>query len=149
MKRVATWSAWFAGLFVLWLFLVGTVQNLELVAGLAASAIGATAAEIARALGPLRMRLEWRWARRGWRPLVRVVPEFVLLLAALFRRPQGTLRELEFPAGGQRGVDVGRRAFAVFAGSISPNRIVIDLDPERGRALVHDLLPDVSSSELL
>jgi hypothetical protein len=148
MRRAATWSGWFGGLFVLWLFLVGTVQNLELVAGLCAAAIGATAAEIALALGPMRFRLEWRWLHRGWPPLVRVVPEFALLLVALFRRPQGTFRELEFPTGGERAVDVGRRAFAVFAGSLSPNRIVIDVDPETGQAVVHDLLPGASSSEL-
>jgi hypothetical protein len=140
---------WFAGLFLLWLLLVGTVQDLELVAGLCAAAIGATAAEIARELGPMRFRLQGRWLLRGSRSLLRVVPEFVLLLGALFRRPQGTFRELEFPTGGERGVDVGRRAFAVFAGSLSPNRIVIDVDRETGHALVHDLLPDASSEELL
>jgi hypothetical protein len=148
MFHVARWLCWFAGLFLLWLLLVGTVQDLELVAGLCAAAIGATAAEIARALGPVRFRLEGRWLRRSWRPLLRVVPEFVLLLVAIFRRPQGTFRHLEFPTGGQRAVDVGRRAFAVFAGSLSPNRIVVDVDPESGHALVHDLLPGSSSSEL-
>jgi hypothetical protein len=96
----------------------------------------------------MRFRLDGRWLRRGWRPLLRVVPEFLLLLVAISRRPQGSFRELEFPTGGERAADVGRRAFAVFAGSLSPNRIVIDVDPESGHALVHDLLPGTSSSDL-
>jgi hypothetical protein len=148
MRRAARWAGWFCGLFALWLLLVGTVQDLELVAGLCAAAIGATAMEIARIHGPLRVRVEWRWLRRGWRPLLRVLPEFLQLLAALVRRPQGTFRELDFPVGGERAVDSGRRAFAVVAGSLAPNRIVVDVDPETGHALVHDLLPETSSPEL-
>jgi hypothetical protein len=148
MRRLAAWFSWFAGLFVLWLLLVGTVQDLERIAGLCAAAIGATAVEVVRSQGLLDFRVEWRWLRQAWKPLARVFPEFLLLMGSLVRRPQGSFRTLEFPAGGERAVDAGRRAFAVVASSWSPNRLVVDVDKETGGALVHDLLPERGSDRL-
>lgn len=148
MRRLAAWLSWFACLFVLWLLLAGTVQAVELVAGLCAAAIGATGVEVVRSQGLLGFRVEWRWLRRGWKPLARVVPEFLLLMVALVRRPRGRFRTLEFPAGGERAVDAGRRAFVVVAASLSPNRLVVDVDPETGGALVHDLVAGQGSDEL-
>jgi hypothetical protein len=147
MTRVAAWLSWFAGLLVLWLLLVGTVQDVERIAGLCAAAFGATAAEVVRSQGLLRFRVEWKWLRQVWKPLLRVVPEFFLLLFALARRPHGRFRTIEFPTGGDRAVDAGRRAFAVVAPSLAPNRLVVDVDPNAGEVLVHDLLP--GSPELL
>lgn len=141
MRRVAAWGLWYAGLFALWLLLVGTFQRLELIAGFCAAAIGVAATEVVRAQGLLRFRVQWRWLRLTWRPLVRVIPEFFLLLAALIRPRRGAFRHLDFPAGGERAVDAGRRAFAVWAGSLAPNRLVLDVDAESGKALVHDLVP--------
>jgi hypothetical protein len=146
--RLTVWLAWVAGLFVLWLLLVGTVQDVELVAGFVASVAGATAAEVVRSLGLLRFRVEWRWLRLGWKPLVRVVPEFFLVLAALVRGSQGTFRELDFPVGGERAADAGRRAFAVVAGSLAPNRLVVDADRDGDVALVHELVPAKRSADL-
>ena len=139
VRRLVTWLAWALGLLVLWLLLVGTVARQEVLAGVAAAAIGATAQEVVRSLGLLRARLEWRWLRRIGRPLLRVVPEFLGLMVALLTRRAGTFRRLEFPTGGQRPADVGRRAFVTFAGSISPARLVVDADRDGGAVLVHEL----------
>jgi hypothetical protein len=141
MRRMAAWLAWCAGLLVLWLLLVGTVQDVERIAGLVAAAIGATAAEVVRSQGLLRYRVEARWLARGVKELLRVVPNFVRVIAALPARPSGAFRTVPFPAGGVRDVDRGRRAWATLAASLAPNRLVVDLDPERGEALIHDLLP--------
>jgi hypothetical protein len=149
MRRLAAWLSWFAGLLALWLLLVGTVQDVELIAGLCAAAIGATTAEVVRSQELLRFRVEWHWLRLGWKPLVQVLPDFLRLMAALVRRPRGRFRELDFPAGGERAVDAGRRAFAVVAASLAPNRLVVDVDPETGKALVHDLLPPSARRTLL
>jgi hypothetical protein len=149
MRRLGTWLTWFACLFGLWLLLVGTVQDVELIAGLCAAALGATAAEVVWAQGLLRYRVQWRWLRLAWRPLWRVLPDFVLVLTALVRRPHGRFRTIEFPAGGERAVDSGRRAFALVAASLAPNRLGVDVDPDTGEALVHDLLPGSASRELL
>jgi hypothetical protein len=149
VRRVTAWLAWFGGLFVLWLLLVGTVAGLELIAGLCAAAIGATAAEVVRSQGLLNFRVEARWLARGSRHVLRVVPDFFLVLAAIGRRPRGAFRTLEFPAGGHRAVDDGRRAWGALSGSLAPNRLVVDVDPETGEALVHDLVPGAAANELL
>jgi hypothetical protein len=146
---VTAWLCWFAGLLVLWLLLVGTTQDVERIAGLAAAAIGATAVEVVRSQGLLRYRVEAHWVSRGVRQLLRVVPDFFRLLAVLPRRPRGAFRTVPFPAGGERDVDRGRRAWATFAASLAPTRLVVDLDPDRGEALVHDLLPRAGPEELL
>lgn len=149
MRRVVAWLAWFGGLFVLWLLLVGTIQEVELIAGLAAAAIGSTAVEVVRSQGLLRYRVEWTWVKRGARQLLLVVPDFFRVLAALVSRPRGSFRTVAFPTGGERDVDRGRRAFAALAASLAPSRFVVDLDPETGEALVHDLLPREQTAEEL
>jgi hypothetical protein len=136
-------------LLVLWLVLVGTVQDVERIAGLAAAAIGATAAEVVRSQGLLRYRVEARWLGPGTRQLLRVVPDFFRVIAALVRPSAGAFRTVPFPAGGHRDVDRGRRAWATLTASFAPNRLVVDVDPETGEALVHDLLPGAASEELL
>jgi hypothetical protein len=146
---MAAWLAWFGGLFVLWLMFVGTVAQVELIAGLCAAAIAATAAEVVRSQGLLNFRVEARWLARGARQLLSVVPDFFVVLAAIARRPRGTFRTFEFPAGGRRAVDNGRRAWAALTGSLAPNRLVVDVDPETGEALVHDLVPGAAADELL
>jgi hypothetical protein len=78
-----------------------------------------------------------------------VVPDFVRVLAALTAPRRGTFRSVPFPAGGQRDVDRGRRAWVTLTASLAPNRLVVDIDPETGEALVHDLLPGASSGERL
>jgi hypothetical protein len=149
MRRVAAWLAWFGGLFVFWLGLVGTVQDVERIAGLAAAAIGATAAEVVRSHGLLRYRVEARWVARGLRQLLRVVPDFFRVLAALASPRRGVFRTVPFPAGGHRDVDRGRRAWVTLAASLAPNRLVVDIDPDTGDALVHDLRPGAVSEEQL
>lgn len=149
MRRVTAWLAWFGGLLAFWLLLVGTVQDVEVFAGLVAAAIGATAAEVARSQDLLRYRVEARWLWPGLRQLLRVVPDFVRVLAALPRRPTGRFRTVPFPAGGQRDADRGRRAWASLAASLAPNRLVVDMDADAGEALVHDLIPREAGEELL
>jgi hypothetical protein len=149
MTRAAAWLSWFAGFLLFWLLLVGTVQDVEVVAGLCAAAIGATAAEVVRSQGLLRFRVERRWLRLVWKPLRRVVPDFFVVLAALVRPSRGRFVRIEFPTGGRRAVDAGRRAFAVLGPSLAPNRLVVDVDPESGEALVHDLVPSSAPPELL
>jgi len=149
MTRLAAWLSWSGGLFVLWLLLVGTVQDVELIAGLCAAAVGATAVEVVRSQRLLRFRVERQWLWLVRRPLRRVVPDFFVVLSALVRPSRGRFRRIEFPTGGERAVDSGRRAFAVLGPSLAPNRLVVDVDPDSGEALVHDLVPSSAPPELL
>jgi hypothetical protein len=149
VRRVIAWLAWFGGLLILWLLLVGTVADTELIAGLFAAAIGATAVEVVHAQGLLRYRVEWRWLKRTPSQVARVVPDFFLVLGTLARPRRGAFRTLEFPTGGERAVDRGRRAWAGFASSLAPNRLVVDVDPDTGRVLVHDLVPRAAPDEVV
>ena len=149
MQRVASWLAWFGGLLILWLVLVGTIADTERIAGLFAAAIGATAAEVVRSLGQFEFRVEWRWLRRTPKQLAGVIPDFFVVLATLARPRRGAFRTVKFPSGGERAVDHGRRAWAGFAGSLGPNSLVVDVDPESGLALVHDLVPRAATDEVL
>ena len=139
MRRVVAWLAWGACLLVLWLLFVGNDNSVEQIAGLFAAAIGATAAEVVRSQGLLRFRVEWRVVRRSAKHLLRVLPDFWYVLAALPRRGGGEFHTLPFPTGGDRDVDAGRRAFAALVASLGPNRLVVDMDAARGDVLVHDL----------
>jgi len=148
MRRVTAWLAWFAALLLLWLAFAGTIQSQEIIAGLCAAALGATAAEVVRSQGLLRFRIQWHWLREIWKPLLRVVPDFFVVIAALVRRPAGRMRRVEFPTGGARDVDAGRRAFVAVAASLAPNTLVIDVDAEQGIVLVHDLVPGSAAQTL-
>jgi hypothetical protein len=53
---------------------------------------------------------------------------------------------VEFPAGeAVRAQHVGRRAYVTTVGTLSPNAIVVDIDPERNVAVLHSVRPDLRS----
>ena len=83
-----------------------------------------------------------------------MVVEFGVVAAELVRqllRPRaerGAFSAVEFPAGGERRVDRGRRALVAAIGSLAPNTLVVDVDEEHGRLLVHELVPRRIRDEL-
>jgi multisubunit Na+/H+ antiporter MnhE subunit len=141
MRRAVSWLSWWVALFVLWLLYVGTIDRLELVAGAAAAAIGATAAEVVRSQGLLGCSLELREAAPVWRIVYRLPFEFGLLVEGLWRalvlrrRVRGRFRTVSYGTGGSE-------ALVTLAGTITPNTIVVDVDRGRKRFLLHDLLPE-------
>ena len=143
-----SFSVWASLLFLLWLVLVGTVASLELYAGVAAAAIGATAAELVRARGLLRFRVELKWLGRVWRPLVQIFPDFGFVVLALFQTivkrqlPRDAYVAIDLAGAGGDPRSAGWRAFATAAGSLAPNTVVVDVDRERRLMLVHKLLPE-------
>ena len=146
-ERLRSWVIWAIALFLLWLTLVGTIAWLELVAGACAAAVGAFAAQLVRERGLLRYSLPAPVVLRAWRPVVRIVPDFWILIVALLRavvsgrRPAGAYQAVRFPAGGADPASAGGRAFATAAGSLAPNSVVVDVDRERDLMLVHTLVP--------
>jgi multisubunit Na+/H+ antiporter MnhE subunit len=149
MQRLLAWLAWFGGLFVLWLVFVGTASDrMENIGGLFASALAATAAEVVRSQGLLHFRVERRWWVRLWRQPWRIVADFGIVVLAFFaqlihpRAHRGSFRTVEFPTGGQRAADRGRRAFVAAVGSLAPNTLVVEVDEEGGELLLHHLVPE-------
>lgn len=142
-----SFSLWAIVLFGLWLVLVGTVAGLELIAGAVAALIGASAVELVRAKG-LLLPVKPRWLGLLARPLLQVVPDFGYVLLALFqtivrgRAPGGAYLAVDLSGAGGDQRSPGWRALAAAAGSIAPNSVVVDVDRERRRMLVHKLVPE-------
>jgi multisubunit Na+/H+ antiporter MnhE subunit len=149
---VLPWLLTAALLFAFWLLLVDTREEAQIYAGIAIALLGAAGSELVRAQRIAQVRPRWRMLRRAWRPLASVPRDVGLLAAALWsafrgRRPRGRLRSLTFEPGGEDGVDNARRAAAEFAGSFSPNTVVVGIDRRRKAILVHQLVPDDEDPE--
>jgi hypothetical protein len=145
-RLVLPWLLTAGLLFALWLLLVDTVEEAQNYAGIGVALVGAAGSELVRARRIARIRPQPGLLRRAWRPLASVPRDLGLLTAAVWSaarggRPQGRLLALPFEAGGDDPVDNARRAAAEFAGSFSPNTVVIGVDVDRNAILVHQLVP--------
>jgi hypothetical protein len=129
------------------MLLAGTLAISEIVVGLLAAAVAATAVEVVRSQRLVRFRPDPRWLRRAfvlpWRALV----EFGLLVMALWRtlvlrrRVAGRFWAVPFPAGGTDSRSAARRAVFTVGASFAPNTYVVDFEKREGRVLVHRLVP--------
>lgn len=148
--------AWWFALFWIWLLFVGEWNALEWMAAAAAGLVAAVAAVVVHELGVLGFRLRPRLFAPVPSVLWAVVVDFGLLVRvlarALLRRqvPRGVFRARPFDAGPVDGpLAAGRRGVLGALATYSPNAYLIDIDPERGEALVHDLVPRRSSEKPL
>jgi hypothetical protein len=147
VKHVLAWVAWWIALFWLWFLLVGEWNRQEVVAAAISATIAATLAEFARTRTGFRARVPLRGVGDLPEALGMVVVDFGIVTWALVtsvarrRVVRGRLvaREVEGGAAGVSGV--GPRAWAVLVASYSPNALPIDVDPEDGTVLLHDLIP--------
>jgi len=150
-KRLLFWIAWYVPLVGLWLLFVVTLARPELLLGIVAAAVGATAQELVNAQDLVRFRLDPRWLRD-----LRLVPgELVVdtwLLAVVLwrqltgrRRATGECRYVPFPAEGDDARANARRALVTSTLSLAPNTYVIGIEGSEGAMLVHQLLPRAGS----
>jgi multisubunit Na+/H+ antiporter MnhE subunit len=129
----------------LWLLFVGTAARAELYAGMAAAAVAAAALELTRRAGLLAFRVDMRRVLGSWRLPLEIVADvgtvlFLLGRAAVRRSSMsGSFVRIPTDIGGRGRRAAWRRAFAESAGTLGPNRIVVDVDSEGGEALVHAL----------
>jgi multisubunit Na+/H+ antiporter MnhE subunit len=140
--EVAFW--WAVGI-GLWLLTLSSVSTQELVAAVVTGLPCAVMAVLARRAvrGPLRPRPAWlRWSL----PVpVAVLTDSVRVLAVaagalLGRRiPDGDLRRVALPRDRDATDWQNRQAAAVVLVSASPGTVVLDVDPDSGEALVHEL----------
>ena len=147
MRRILSVLALWTALTGLWLLLVGTKALLELYAGLIAAAIAAIGLEAVRRQGLLRFRVDVRSLARSLTVPLWTVFDFGVVTVALVRslarrrRVEGVFLAVPFPAGDERAHYAFRRALTAAAGTIEPNAIVVDIDRERGLALLHAIDP--------
>jgi multisubunit Na+/H+ antiporter MnhE subunit len=146
-RRLRFWLAWWLALTGLWMLLVFKTDPAEVVAGVLAGALGATATSLVQAHEDLPVALRVRWLACLRRLPRAVVVETLwlagLLARALVRREPlaGGFRTIEFPGARERSAHAtGRRAFAKWFGSISPNAIVIGFAEDDDVVLVHQLV---------
>ena len=139
MRGLARWTAWWVALAALWLVLVDNTKLPELLTGVVAAALGATAIEAIEERHPVRLSPRARWLGGALRALARVPLDCRLLTLALVRRRRGTFRAICFRGGGDDPESVARRVFAEWLDSLGPNSYVIGIDDDV--MLVHQLEP--------
>jgi hypothetical protein len=120
-----------------------SLPELYLMAGVAVAC--AIAFELVREQRFVEARIVPWWLLSGWRVALKVPMDIVLLcwealVQLLAPRPaRGTFRAAAFRAVDDSPRDAGRRALSEWMGSLSPNTIVVGVDPERKLVLVHQL----------
>jgi hypothetical protein len=143
MRRLGTWALFCVVLFPLWLLYEGEWDRSEVIAGVAAAAIGATAATVALAVALPRHRFETRVLVRASKVPWAVVQEFGIVTWFLVRHPRGggQFQTYDFSAG--RGDPIGRarRATTTLLATFSPNSYILDIDESSNEMLAHTLKP--------
>jgi hypothetical protein len=125
--------------------LIDTASLPELYALAGVALACALAFLLAREQGFAEARVIPWWLLSGWRVIIRIPLDIVLLcreaLAQLVspRQIRGGFRAGAFGAVKQTPEDTGRRALSEWLGSLSPNTIVIGVDPEHEVLLIHQL----------
>jgi hypothetical protein len=143
VKRVVHWVVAWLALFWLWLMLAGDWSRIELIAAACAATVAATIGKIARTRAGVAPRVPLRWVGRAWPVPAVIFVDFAIVTWALAqslarrRAVRGEFRAHPFPAREGPGV----RAWAAWAANFSPNAYVVEIDPDRELALVHDLVP--------
>lgn len=138
---MAFWLLWTAALTAFWLLAIGVFNRTDAAAALIAGAAAASTMVTVRRRGLLAFRFRSRWLLEARLAPWYVLREFDVVLVALVRRPRSRWRELPFRTGRADAVSTARRGFFTWAGTVSPNTIVVDMDSESDVAVVHELDP--------
>jgi hypothetical protein len=134
--------AWMAGE---WILLVAGTRLHEMMVGAASVAAAGIFLDFVQRSSTLRIKIQPRDLLTGWR-----VPGYIavdtwivlkVLLEDLFsiRRASSLYRVSGFKTSNHDPVLVGRRVLATVYTSVSPNSIVIGIDCEQSRMLVHQV----------
>jgi multisubunit Na+/H+ antiporter MnhE subunit len=144
---VRAFAAWWVLCAALWLALVDRTTLDEMMTGVVAATLGATAAVLVRQERQVVVRPRARWLAPAWRPLLGLVGDLwpvsrALVLRGILRRPQtGETRAFPFPATGDDPHDAAYRVLTAGLGSLAPNTIVLEIDTEEGVLHAHQLVP--------
>jgi multisubunit Na+/H+ antiporter MnhE subunit len=149
-RRVGFWIAWYLPLVLLWLAFVDSFAAAEVVVGLVAAAVAATAAELVRSQDLVRFRLDLHWLRDVRQLPWQVLGDCWLLAVALWRHctghpVRGVFRVVPFPGEADDARSAGRRALVTALVSMSPNTVVVGVEGGEGELLVHQLVPTPGS----
>jgi multisubunit Na+/H+ antiporter MnhE subunit len=137
MRKAVAVVLWWAVLLGLWQLYVGQTTKQTTIAGVIAAGLAVGAGVLLARFGLYRFGLDPRRLGRAATLPWDLVRDFAVVTLALTRgRPRGAFREVDVPAR-----TAGDRALAGLLGSIAPNAYVVEVDRDRGAALVHELDP--------
>jgi multisubunit Na+/H+ antiporter MnhE subunit len=145
--RPGPWFAWWCTCFLIWLALTTTFDPAETAAGVVASSIAATGAELVRATGLIGFRPRAAWFLRAPRVASRAVVDTVVVIRALLahlfglREMRGAFRTIRVDPGADDPTSAARRALLTAGVSATPNTYVVGIDRERRMMVVHQLVP--------
>jgi multisubunit Na+/H+ antiporter MnhE subunit len=144
---VRAFAIWWVLCAALWLALVDRIRLDELLTGVVAATVGATAAVLVRQERQVVLRPRLRWLTGAWRPVLALGGDLwplarALLRRGVLRRPErGEFVELPFEAVADTPRDAAFRVLTSTLGSLGPNTIVVDVDRERRLLRAHQLEP--------
>jgi multisubunit Na+/H+ antiporter MnhE subunit len=151
---VRAWCVWWLLCAALWLALVDRAALDELLTGVVAAALGATAAVLVRQQRTTVLRPRASWLRSAWwrQPLalVRDVAPLTraLVTRGILRRPQsGAITTHRFDAVADDPRQAAYRVLTATLGSLGPNTIVLHVDPDARVLYAHQLVPDADAAE--
>lgn len=143
MARLFFWFIYWASSFCLWLLFVNTTKIHELWMAALASVLAASACEIVRNEPFASFRPTLWWLIQAWREPWYILVDCVSIFWAFFKRlvhPEpSVLRQVLFDAGGDDPQSAARRALAITYTSMSPNSIILAIDPEKGAMVLHQI----------
>jgi hypothetical protein len=147
VRLVATYVAWWIASFWLWLVYQGEWNRIEWVAAAGAATLAAALATALARRGLLGFRVPLGAAAGARSVPLQIVVDFWIVTVALLRRIGGRRVRGKFviralPSAGSGAVAAGDRAARGVLATYSPNAYVVDLDPGRHTALLHDLVPN-------
>jgi hypothetical protein len=138
-RHAAAFLLWFVVLWWLWQLLVGEWSHYEWIFAAGAALVAAAIGELAVTRTSGRAPLPLAIVTAAPSALGMVFVDFFIVMAALLRRREGVLREVEF----RHPDDEPHRTWAAIAGNWSPNAYVIDIGD--GRSLTHHMVPKDAS----
>jgi multisubunit Na+/H+ antiporter MnhE subunit len=144
---IRAFVAWWVLCAALWLALVDRTRLDELLTGVVAATIGATASVLVRQERRIVLRPRARWLVQIWRPLLALVTDLwpltrALVVRGVLRRPgTGQVHEVELDAVGATPEQAAFRVLTAAIGSVGPNTVVLDVDEDEGVVRAHQLVP--------
>jgi multisubunit Na+/H+ antiporter MnhE subunit len=147
LGALRAWAIWWALCAALWLALVDRVKLDELLTGVVAAALGATAAVLVRQQRRTLLRPRARWLRSAWRPALALVSDLwplarvLVVRGVLRRRETGRLTSVPFAQTGHDPREAAFRVLTATLGSLGPNTIVLGVDEDERALVVHQLAP--------
>jgi multisubunit Na+/H+ antiporter MnhE subunit len=144
---VRAFAVWWVLCAALWLALVDRTRLDELLTGVVAATLGATAAVLVRHERRIVLRPRARWLRGAWRPVLALFADLwplarALVVRGLLRRDEtGRVVEVPFAAVADTPREAAFRVLTAAVGSLGPNTIVVDIDTDARVLRAHQLVP--------